>query len=352
MTNPNNKIAIVTGVGMDAKTITHILLSLNYSVIITHRRNTSQDLNGLLSIFDSDLKNYPEAKLEAVFMEITDQSSINQSIDYVLKKYGRIDEFYNLAALTHVGDSFKNPIYTLKATGMSVLYILEAIKEKTPNTKFFQASTSEMFGGDPKNAPFNENSKLEVRSPYAAAKCNAYDWVKYYRQTYNIFACSAFTFNHSNIYRHPSFYIRKITSSSAKIATGKQKELFLGNINHWRDETYADFCCEAMIKMLQLKSPIDIVLGNGKCYHGEEYLDLAFNYFDLNWRDYVKFDKSLERPNEVVKLEADCRLAQQTIGWQPNRMSFKDHISLMCKHDFELESGKTPIRPNVFELFP
>lgn len=348
----NNKTAIVTGVGMDAKTITHILLSLGYNVIITHRRNTSQDLYSLLSIFDSDLKNNPNSSLEAVFMEITDQSSINQCIDYVIKKYGKIDEFYNLAALTHVGDSFKNPIYTLKATGMSVLYILEAIKERTPTTKFFQASTSEMFGGDPKNNPFNENSKMEIRSPYAAAKCNAYDWVKYYRQTYNIFACSAFTFNHSNIYRHPSFYIRKITISAAKIALGKQKDIFLGNINHWRDETYADFCCEAMIKMLQLKEPTDLVIGTGVSHSGEEYLDIAFNYFNLNWKDYVKFDKSLERPNEVVKLEADCRLAQKTINWRPNRMTFKNHISLMCEYDYKLESGLNPIRPDVFKMFP
>jgi GDPmannose 4,6-dehydratase len=346
--NNDNKIAVITGTGMDSKTMTHYLLSKNYKVIMTHRQNATQDIDKVRELFYDDLVKYPQASLDFVFMELTEQHSVNLAIKKILEntKFGKIDEFYNFAAQSHVGLSFSNPVYTMKATGISVFYILEAIKEYTPKTKVFQASTSEMFGGDPKRCPFNENSLFETRSPYAIAKRVAYDWVVYFRQTYNMFVCSAFGFNHSNNYRHSNFFVQKCCMGASKIALGKQKELYLGNLNFSRDESYTDFCIEAFYKMMQLDKPEDFVIGNGTTHSGEEFLYESFNYFNLNWKDYVKIDNSLIRPNEVVMLIADSKKAQKMISWIPNRISFKKHIELMCKYDYDLESGiSKPVRP-------
>jgi GDPmannose 4,6-dehydratase len=272
-------------------------------------------------------------------------------IQNVLQKFDKIDELYSLAAQSHVGDSFKNALYTQHASGLSVYYILETLRELSPLTRIYQASTSEMFGGDPKNNPFNEKSPFELRSPYSIAKNLAYNWCQYYRQTYGMYISSGFLFNHSNYYRNYNFYCRHVTSSAARIALGKIDSFSCGNINHYRDEHFSDFGCEAMHKMLQLDFPEDIVVGTGTAHHGEEYLDLAFNYFNLDWKKYIKIDPDKFRPNEVVKLTADCSKAKELLNWNPNRIPFKDHIEIMCKYDYELESGQTPIRPDVFTLY-
>lgn len=340
------KVALITGCGMDSKTLAHILLRKDYNVILTYRRNTQQDNEKLISLFNDDLVASPCANLSFEFCDITDQKSIRGCISSILARFGKIDEVYSLAAQSHVGDSFKHEFYTLNASGLSVFYLLETIRELTPKSKFYQASTSEMFGGDPKNNPFNENSPFECRSPYAISKMLAYNWVKYYRQTHGIFACSGFLFNHSNIYRGYNFFIRHVTSSAAKIALGKIKAFSCGNIDHYRDEHYADFGCEAMWKLMQLDVPEDVVIGNGHANHGEEYLDNAFGYFNLDWKKYIVIDKDKFRPNEVVKLTADPSKAEKLIGWRKNRIPFKVHVDIMCRYDYDLESGKNPKRPN------
>lgn len=348
----SQKLAIVTGTGMDSKTIAHLLLSKNYHVVLTYRRNTKQIVEEVSALFDSDLRDRPLSKLSFQFMDITDAASVRNGIREIISKFGEPVELYSLAAQSHVGDSFKHETYTLFATGVSVFYLLDACREFCPKVKFFQASTSEMFGGDPKNCPFDENSPLEFRSPYSIAKNLAYNWLQYYRQTYGMFCVTAFTFNHSNIYRHNSFFARKCSSYAAKIALGKADKITCGNIDHWRDETYADFCVEGMHSLLQLDKPSDVVLSSDICYHGEQFLDYTFGYFNLDWRKYIQIDNSLKRTNEVVKLVGNSSKAQKLINWKPQRMPFKKHMEIMAQYDYELESGKVPMRPDVFSLYP
>lgn len=351
----NNRIALVTGsTSMDGRTLTHYLLAKDYKVILTYRRTANLDLEDIKKLFNDDLIKYPKSSLDFVFMDIIDQSSIRYAIKSILEnpQYGQIDEFYNFAAQSHVFESFKNPDYTMKASGISVFYILEAIKDLSPKTRFFQACTSEMFGGSPDKCPFDEKSTFECRSPYAVAKRVSYDWVMYFRQTYGLFACAAFCFNHSNIYRGPNFFIQKCSLAATRIMLGKQKELTIGNLDFARDESLADFCIEAFWKMLQLDSPEDFVIGRGHAFTGKEFLDAAFGFYNLDWKKYIKQDKSLFRDNEVVKLVANPDKAINYLDWNPNRISLKNHISLMNEYNCQLEQGQTPTRYDVFKIYP
>jgi GDPmannose 4,6-dehydratase len=348
-----NKTAIISGTGMDSKTLTHILLSKNYRVIITHRRNSILDLTKIKSYFQEELFKYPESSLEFYLMDITELKSVEETILEVLKKYNKIDEFYHLAGFTHVGDSFAHPLLSVNTNGCSAFFILETLRKYSSKTRFYFANTSECFGGDPNNCPFRENSPQELRSPYAWGKNLGANITKYYRQTYDMYACFGWLFNHSNIYRHNSFYFMKVIRGAARISLGKQNELALGFLDFYRDEHLSDFGCEIMWKMLNNpKGPIDYVIGNGRANHGEEYLDAAFSYFNLNWKDYVKLDKTLLRPNEVIKLVSDPTKAVMDLGWEQNRVSLKEHVDLVSKYIYSEESGQKPVRENVFDKFP
>lgn len=336
---------------MDAKTLTHLLLSKGYKVILTYRRNSFFDESKIKSIFASDLIKYPNSELYLEVCDISCSNSVKECLKSTLKKHSRIDELYLLAANSHVGESFKNKELSIQTNGQSVYYFLEALKELSPKTKTYFAATSELVGGIEKGK-FNEECLWNPRSPYSIGKELGARWINFYRDSVDsqMFCCFGLLFNHSNTYRSPDFAVRKITSAAAKIALGKESELKLGHLEWSRDEHWSDFGVEAMWKMLQLDKPENFVVGNGEDHLGEEYVDLAFGYFGLNWKSYVKFDDALKRPNEVVRLIADPRKAQEKLGWIPNRIDFKTHINLMCKFDFELESGKAPIRPNVFDL--
>jgi GDP-D-mannose dehydratase len=168
-----------------------------------------------------------------------------------------------------------------------------------------------------------------------------------------MYACFGWLFNHSNIYRHDDFYFMRVIRGAARIAHKKESELKLGNLNFWRDEHLSDFGCEMMWKMLNnSRGPIDYVVGNGKCHHGEEYLDYAFQYFNLDWKEYVKMDESRLRTNEVVKLVADPTKVMMELDWMPNRINLKQHIDLVAKYVNQQEIGQTPVREDVFEKFP
>lgn len=349
-----NNIALITGAnGMDAKTLAHLLLSKNYRVILTYRRNTWFDEIKLKTLFENDLKKYPKSELFFQVCDISCNSSVKECIKSVLKEHGRIDELYLLAAISHVGDSFSHREASIQSNGQSVYYFLEALKSFSPNTRTYFAATSELTGGIAEGK-FNENHPWNPRSPYAIGKALGARWINFYKESLdsNMFCCYGILFNHSNTYRSKDFVIRKITNTAAKIALGKEKELRLGHLEWARDEHWSDFGCEMMWKMLQLDKPQNFVVGNGETHWGEEYVQLAFDYFNLNWKDYVKFDDVFKRPNEVVRLIADSSLAQKQLQWRPNRLNFKNHIELLCNFDYQSENGQSPERPNIFELFP
>lgn len=347
-----NNIALITGSnGMDAKTLTHFLLNKGYKVILTYRRNSFWDAQNIKSLFKDDLEKNPESELYLEVCDISCQNSVNECIKSTLKYHSRIDELYLLAANSHVGESFKNKELAIQTNGQSVYYFLECLKNYSPKTKTYFAATSELVGGID-SGTFNEDCVWNPRSPYAIGKALGARWINFYRDSLDtgMFCCYGILFNHSNTYRSKDFVSRKITNTAARIALGKEHELKLGHLQWARDEHWSDFGVEAMWKILQQDKPENFVIGNGVTHWGEEFVQSAFNHFNLDWKKYVKFDDSLKRPNEVVRLIADSTKAQKKLGWIPERISFDTHIKLMCQYDYQLESGQTPIRPNVFEL--
>lgn len=347
------KLAVLTGCsGMDAKTLTHLLLAKDYHVVLTYRRNTQLDLEAIKNIFHVELFTYPLSKLTFEPCDIVDRNSVEECIKNTLLKYGKIDELYLLAAMSHVGNSFTQKEYSVLANGQSVYHFLETIKNCSKNTRVYTAMTSELAGNVPDGQVFNEDTAWNPKSPYSIGKALGGHWVRFYRESLDsgLFCCFGILFNHSNCYRTKDFAIRKITNTAARIVLGKDKELKLGHLQWARDEHFSDFGCEMMWKMLQKDTPTDYVVGNGDTHWGEEYVTEAFNYFNLDWRKYVKFDDNLKRPNEVVRLISDPSKAEKELGWIRNRISFQKHIELMCNYDFILESGEIPIRPDVFKL--
>lgn len=337
-----SKKALIFGInGMDGKTLARFLLGKGYSVIGTYRRVTINIKQEVHSLYDFD----PNLTFE--YCDINDKNSVKS----VLDKHADVSEIYLLAAQSHVGFSFDSPDSSAITNGMSVYNVLSSVLTICPKAKTYFAATSELFGGANPLKSYDENSPYDCRSPYSIGKEMGTRWVKYYRQM-GLFACYGVLFNHSNCLRGKDFYIRRVTNAAAQVATGKLKELKLGNLDFYRDEHWSDFGCEMMWKMLQNDTPSDYVIANGVTHHGEEFLDLAFQYFNLNWKDYVTVDKSRFRPNEVVKLIGDSSKAQKELGWRPERMPFKDHISLMCEYDHSLETGLGPRIPDVFKLYP
>jgi GDPmannose 4,6-dehydratase len=333
--------AIIFGIsGMDAKSLTHILLGKNYDIVGTYRRNTLNVKLEIHPLFDNN------PRLTFDYCDVNDFTSVKE----LLARNADVNEIYLLAAQSNVGFSFSSPSVSA-ANGMSVFNVLENVKNLCPKAKTYFAATSELFGGKNPEVAYDEDSIYDCRSPYSVGKEMGTRWVKYYRQL-GLFVCYGVLFNHSCQYRGLDFYIRRVTNSAARISVGKQDKLSLGNLNFYRDEHWSDFSCEMMFKMLQRESPKDYVIATGKTWHGEQYLDEAFGYFNLKWQDHVEIDKTRFRPNEVEKLIGNSSLAQKELGWRTDRMPFKDHISLMCKYDYELESGKVPVRPDVFSLYP
>ncbi len=336
------KKAIVFGInGMDARTITRILLKQGYDVVGTYRRNTLNLSEEICPLYEFS------SNLQFEFCNIIDFDSVKS----IIQKHSDVDEIYLLAAQSHVGFSFKEPENTVITNGMSAFNVLENVKNLAPKAKTYVAGTSELLGGDNPKEPYNEDSPFDCRSPYSIGKELATRWVKYYRQM-GIFVCYGILFNHSNTLRSRDFFIRKITSAAAKIKTGKIEKIELGNLDFYRDEHWSDFGCEMMMVMLANDEPKDYIIANGETHSGKEFLEYAFGYFNLNWKKYVEIDENLFRPNEVVKLIGDSSKAQKELGWIPNRMPFSDHIALMCEWDYKLEIGEKPQWPEVFQLYP
>lgn len=324
------KIAVVSGItGQDGSYLSELLLSKNYTVIGLERR----------TVCDTDDKRKNISHLlenKRFILEEADVSDFS-SIQRIISEYNP-NEVYNLAAQSHVGNSFKTPVSTSQINYFGCLNFLESIRLTNPKIKFYQASTSEMFGDNVK-CPQNENTFFAPVSPYACAKLAAHHAVATYRKSYNIFACSGILFNHESPRRGENFVTRKITKAAARIKLGLQDELRLGNLEAQRDWGYAGDYVEAMHLMLQHSSADDYVVATGEVNSVQDFLNYVFEHANLDPQKYVKIDPKFYRPCEVPKLWGDPAKMKRILGWSP-KISFKELAIMMYQSDYEKESKK------------
>lgn len=319
------KKAFITGItGQDGSYLTELLLEKGYEVHGLVRRNST--------IIRSRLEHlYPEHKDKRLFLHYGDLLD-SSSLTHVLYSI-QPDEIYNLAAQSHVRISFDVPVYTAESTGMGALHLLEAIRSLGLKTKFYQASSSEMYG-KVSVVPQNELTPFHPRSPYACAKVYAHHQTINYRESYGLFACCGILFNHESPRRGENFVTRKITLGLAAIKKGRSDKLTLGNLDAKRDWGFAKEYVEAMWRMLQQDTPDNYVIATGETHSVQEFLEEAFRYVELDWKQYVAFDERLLRPAEVDVLRGDYSKAKEKLGWEP-KTSFKDLVRLMVDADLQ-----------------
>ena len=326
-----NKVALITGVtGQDGSYLAEILLKKGYLVHGIIRRASTFNTVRINHLYqDSHKKN---RKLFLHYGDLADAGTIRKII-YKVKP----DEIYNLAAQSHVKVSFDIPEYTMDITGNGALRILEAIRDFQNETgkkvRFYQASSSEMFGAAP--PPQNENTPFVPQSPYGSAKVFACNMTKLYREAYGIFAVNGILFNHESERRGETFVTRKITRGIARIKTNLDKKLYLGNLDAKRDWGYALEYMEAAWLMMQQPKPDDYVIGTGETHSVKEFVELAFKEAGLgDWKKYVEIDKRYYRPSEVNSLVADATKAKRTLKWLA-KTKFKDLVKIMVRNDID-----------------
>tara|TARA_B100000401_G_C52808560_1_gene722380 strand:+ start:143 stop:1174 length:1032 start_codon:yes stop_codon:yes gene_type:complete len=319
--------ALITGItGQDGFYLAKFLLEKNYNVHGTLRRsstfNTSR-IDGLISEYRE--KN----KLTLHYSDLLDSSSLNNLINSI-----EPDEVYNLAAQSHVAVSFENPIYTTEVGNLGSISLLEAIKHSNKKIKFYQASSSEMFGGGSKKK-LNEDSSFEPKSPYAASKVFAHNITKLYRESYDLFCANGILFNHESPFRGETFVTRKITRAVGRIHLGIQNKLTLGNLEASRDWGFAGDYIKAMWMMLQHNESDDWVVATGETYTVKQFADAAFKYVDLDYEKYIQSSQKYFRPNEVDYLLGDPSKIKKELGWK-NETSFDDLVKMMVDSDINL----------------
>ncbi len=323
--------AFVTGAtGQDGSYLIELLLSKGYEVHGLVRRTSSMNRGRLDAIaIDDELR---KRRLLLHYGDVTDVACLARLILDV-----QPDEIYNLAAQSHVRVSFDNPLYTVQVGGLGALNILEAVRELSgkKSVRFYQAGTSEMFGGAPGTAPQSETTPFHPRSPYACGKAYAFHQTVNYREAYGLFACNGILFNHESPRRGETFVTRKITLAAGRIREGLQDKLFLGNLDAKRDWGYAQDFVEAMWLMLQQDEPDDYVVATGETHSVEEFLDVSFGRLELDWREHVELDPRFLRPTEVHLLQGDASKAREKLGWKPTT-SFAELVCLMVDNDWEL----------------
>lgn len=330
-----NKTAFITGItGQDGSYLTELLLRKGYEVHGMIRRSSTFNTNRIDHIYQDPHEK--KVKLYLHYGDITDSNTV-----YKLMEKIRPSEVYNLAAQSHVRVSFDLPEYTMNTVGLGAVRLLEAIKDYGLNTKFYQASSSEMYGSA--EPPQNEDTPFKPRSPYAIAKVMAHQVTKNYREGYGIFACSGILFNHESPRRGETFLTRKVTRAVAKIVAGKQKHLYLGNLDAKRDWGYAPEYVKAMWMMLQAKKPQDFVIATGETHSVKEFVEKAFELAGLNWKRHVRIDERYYRPTEVDILLGDSRKARKELGWK-SKVKFEQLVKIMLNSDFKKEGVKTKIK--------
>lgn len=315
------KKALVTGLtGQDGSYLAELLHDKGYEVHGLLRRSSQPvDLRlGHLADF-----------VHIQHGDLTDSLSLREILSKV-----QPDEIYNLAAQSHVAWSFKTPESTFDITGAGCLRLLEAMRQTSPHSRFYQASSSEMFGLV-QETPQSERTNFHPRSPYGVAKVAAYWATVNYREGYDMFACNGILFNHESERRGEEFVTRKITLAAAKIKLGLQKKLMLGNLDAKRDWGYAPEYVEAMWRMLQQDKPEDFVIATGETHSVRDFCEAAFSHLDLDWQKYVEVDPNFYRPAEVNLLIGDPSKAKKELGWEP-KVSFKELVAKMVDADLEV----------------
>ena len=326
--------AIITGItGQDGSYLAELLLAKGYEVHGIIRRSSTFNTNRLDHLY-RDPHNGDQVRMRLHYGDLTSAGSIERIIAAI-----QPDEIYNLAAQSHVRVSFDMPEYTGDVDGLGVTRILEAIRRTGVQPRFYQASTSELFGSA--SPPQSESTPFEPQSPYAAAKAYAFYMVRNYREGYNMFTCNGILFNHESPRRGETFVTRKITRAVAAILAGKQEHLYLGNLDARRDWGYAPEYVEVMWQLMQQDEPTDIVIGTGEAHTVREFLEEAFGYVGLDYQDYVRIDPRYFRPTEVDYLLADPAKAKKLLHWEP-RVRFHELVRIMVDADLELEGLQAP----------
>jgi GDPmannose 4,6-dehydratase len=327
------KKALITGItGQDGSYLADFLLSKGYEIHGIIRRSSSLNRSRIDHLYQDT--HLPEARFFLHYGDLADSEQLTDLI-YNVKP----DEIYHLGAQSHVRVSFDLPEYTSNITGLGTTRILEALRRSGVPSRFYQASSSEMFGAAP--PPQNESTPFHPRSPYAAAKVYAYWMARNYREGYNLFACNGILFNHESPRRGETFVTRKITRTLALIKAGREKFLYLGNLEARRDWGFAPEYVEAMWRILQQDTPDDFVIGTGKSHSVREFVVESFSYAGLDWKKHVKIDPKYYRPTEVEYLHADASKARTKLGWRP-RISFKELVRIMIDRDFESLGLESP----------
>lgn len=320
-----DKVALITGItGQDGSYLAELLLEKGYRVVGLIRK-TGKETNWRLQ--------HIEDQLDLVYGDLQDYESLYNAI-----QAKQPDEVYNLAAMSFVKTSFDNPILTGNITGIGVIRLLEAIRRINPKIKFYQASSSEMFG-KATETPQRETTPFHPRSPYGVAKAYGYWAAMNYKESYGMFTVNGILFNHESPRRGTEFVTRKLTNGAARIKLKKLQEVKLGNLEARRDWGYAKEYVEAMWRIMQQKQPDNFVIGTGEQHSVREWAQHAFEYLGLDYEKFVKIDDANKRPAEVDLLAADASKAEKELGWKP-KTKFKELIELMVEADLEYERNK------------
>lgn len=322
------KTALITGItGQDGSYLAEFLLGKGYKVYGMIRRSSSFNTGRIDHIYEDPHE--PNVQLILSYGDLNDASSLNK----ILRDL-RPDEIYNLGAQSHVKVSFDIPEYTAEVTALGTIRLLEAIRETGIKTRFYQASSSEMFGLA-QEVPQKETTPFYPRSPYACAKAYAFYTVRNYREAYGLFACNGILFNHESPRRGETFVSRKITRAATRIKVGLQDKLYLGNLQARRDWGYAPEYVEAMWLMLQQQRAEDYVIATGETHSVKDFVEEAFRCLNLEWEQHVEIDARYLRPTEVDLLQGDYSKAEKELGWKP-KSRFKDLVRVMVEADLEL----------------
>ncbi|MGC9598978.1 MAG: GDP-mannose 4,6-dehydratase [Minisyncoccia bacterium] len=318
------KRALITGItGQDGSYLAELLLAKGYEVFGLERRASRKNRTNIAHI---------ERRLQLISGDLLDEGSLVRAL-----LIAQPDEVYNLGAQTFVPESWKQPIYTAEVSGLGALRLLEAVRQVNPKMKFYQASTSEMFG-KVQAIPQNEKTPFYPRSPYGFSKLVAHWATVNYRESYGIFAVSGILFNHESPRRGYEFLTRKVSNAAARISLGLDKELMLGNLEAKRDWGYAGDYVEAVWRMLQAPSPSDYVIATGIQHSVQEFVEKAFSIVGLDWKRYVKTSSEFLRPAESDLLVGDASKAKKELGWVP-RVNFDGLVKMMVESDLVLNKG-------------